>query len=95
MFERDRAPSSDVVWWHIDDAGDCFDMTIRHRLAALPWHAVGDGPETLSGPGDPSGPPDLGCKPGANHPAIAGTYGDSPNTLYVWERDPYIEGVVR
>jgi hypothetical protein len=95
MFERDRAPSSDVVWWHIDQAGDCFDMTIRHRLVALPWHAVGDGPQTLSSPDDPSGPPDHGCKPYADHPALAGTYSDAPNMLYVWERPPYILGVVR
>lgn len=96
MFRRDRAPRTDVVWWHIGkDANGCFDLSIQHRLAAPPWHAVGDAPERLSHDEDPSGPDEDGCEPDRNNPAVAGAYTAAPNTLYVWESDPYIVGVVR
>jgi hypothetical protein len=96
MFRRDRAPATDLAWWHIGKTGGCFDFDIRHRLVTVPWHAVGPAPETLSSADDPSGPPDRdGCKGEANHPAVTGTYADPPNTLYAWESGPYIVGVVR
>jgi hypothetical protein len=96
-FARDRAPTFDVVWLRFHrEATACIDSVIAHRRVTAPWRAVGERPEILSSPTDPAGPPDeLSCRPGPNHPELAGTYADPPNTLYVWESDPYIVGVVR
>lgn len=97
IFARDRAPTADVVWRFFDWSGRaCINGPIQHRRVTTPWRPVGPMRETLSSPDDPPGRrAGFSCGPTPTHPAIAGTYAEAPNTIYVWESDPYIVGVVR